>query len=123
MLFIGMTIAATAGLGILVVGFLYLAIPGAMAANFGLPIVPHPEATPWLRLKGVRDVATGVAAFVLILVADPQILAAVLLAFAIVPLGDAATILIAKGSRSAALLIHGTTAVLMLLGAGALLMA
>lgn len=40
MLIAGTTIAALAGLGILAIGVLYLAIPQAMAANFGLPIVP-----------------------------------------------------------------------------------
>lgn len=123
MLIIGVTIATIAGSGILAVGVLYLAIPRTMAANFGLPVVPGAHATPWLRLKGIRDLATGIAAFVLLLAAEPHVLAGALLAFAIVPVGDAMTILGAGGSRQAALFIHGSTASLMLVGAGALLLA
>ncbi len=122
MLITGMTIAALAGLAILAVGVLYLVIPHAMAASFGLPNVPAPDATPWLRLKGIRDLATGVTAFVLLVFAERPVLAAALLAFTIVPLGDAMTILGAGGSRQAALSIHGSTAALMLIGAGALLL-
>lgn len=123
MLIIGVAVATIAGLGILVIGVLYLAIPQTMAANFGLPIVPDAQATPWLRLKGIRDIATGIAAFVVLLNAEPYVLAGTLLAFAIVPLGDAMTILVARGSRHAAVFIHGSTAVLMFVGAGALLLA
>lgn len=119
----GMAITALAGLGILAIGVLYLAIPQAMAVNFGLPVVPDPDATPWLRLKGIRDLATGIVAFVLLLTAERHVLAGCLLAFTIVPLGDALTILGARGSRPVALLIHGSTAALMLAGAGALLLA
>lgn len=120
MLITGMAIAALAGLGIFAVGVLYLAVPQTIAASFGLPILPEPEATPWLRLKGIRDLATGVAAFALLFSAERHVLAIALLAFAIVPFGDAMTILSARGSRQAALLIHGTTVTLMLIGAGAL---
>lgn len=120
MLIAGTAITVVAGLGILAVGVFYLVIPQTMAANFGLPIVPGPDATPWLRLKGIRDLATGIVAFVLLLTADPHVLAGCLLAFTIVPLGDALTILGARGSRQAAWLVHGSTAALMILGAGAL---
>lgn len=54
--------------------------------------------------------------------AEPHVLAGALLAFTIVPLGDALTILGARGSRQVALLIHGSTAALMLAGAGAWLL-
>jgi len=33
-----------------------------IAATFGLPSLPTVDATPWLRLKGVRDLTTGAVA-------------------------------------------------------------
>ncbi|OAV52982.1 hypothetical protein A6F49_00840 [Enteractinococcus helveticum] len=55
----GYVIAAKAGLGILIVGILYLDIPRQMARNFGFNEVPGANSIPWLRLKGIRDFATG----------------------------------------------------------------
>ncbi|MPV35761.1 DUF4267 domain-containing protein [Georgenia subflava] len=119
----GMAIAGLAGVGILIVGLCYLATPRAMAASFGLPTLPEADATPWLRLKGIRDLTTGVVALVLLVLADPHVLAWAVIAFALIPLGDAVTVLRAGGSRAAALGIHGTTVVVMLVGAALLLAA
>lgn len=58
----GIVIAALAGLSIAVIGILYIARPRATAEAFGLPVLPQEAATPWLRLKGVRDLATGLVA-------------------------------------------------------------
>lgn len=68
---IGLVIAALAGLMIAVIGVLFLARPRAIATTFGLPTLPLENATPWLRLKGIRDLTTGVAAVALLLLA-PQ---------------------------------------------------
>lgn len=117
MLEAGMAITGLAGLGILVIGTLYLVTPRGMAANFGLPSVPEPQGTPWLRVKGIRDSATGVAAFVLLLTASPHTIALALVAFCIIPAGDALIIVLSGGSRRTAWAIHGSTAALMLVGA------
>ncbi len=114
MLIAGMALTALAGTGILVVGILYLTIPRAMALNFGLPSIPPLEATEWLRLKGIRDLTTGIVAGVLIFTAPALVLGWVVAAFALIPLGDAFTILRANGSRKAAFGIHGATAAGML---------
>lgn len=119
----GMTITALAGLGILTIGILYLTIPRTMAGSFGLPSVPDANATPWLRLKGIRDLATGIVAIILLLTAPTNVLAWTVAAFAIIPAGDAVTILRAGGSRRAAIGIHGVTAALMFAGAAALFIA
>ena|SRR5690625_1446966 len=112
----GLMLAALAGLAITAVGILYLVMPRMMAATFGLPVVPHEEATPWLRLKGIRDLATGVVAGTLILAASPTVVGWALLAFTLVPVGDAATVVASRGSAGAAWGIHGTTAAFMLVG-------
>lgn len=117
----GTAIATVAGAGIFVVGALYLLMPRRMAGNFGLPVVPQEDATEWLRLKGIRDLATGIVAGVLILSAAPQVLGAAMAAFAVIPIGDATTIVRAGGSRAAALGIHGATAIVMLAGSVLLL--
>ena len=117
----GLVLAALAGLAITTVGILYLVKPRMMAATFGLPVVPHEEATPWLRLKGIRDLVTGVVAGTLLLAAPPTVVGWVLLAFTLVPVGDAATVLASRGSAGTAWGIHGTTALVMLIGVALLL--
>ena len=119
---IGLTITAISGLAIAAIGILYLVRPRAIAATFGLSVIPSEQATPWLRLKGVRDLAIGVVAGVLLLTAPPTVIGWILLAFALIPLGDAATVLASQGKPGAAWGIHGTTCVFMLLG-GVLLVA
>lgn len=112
----GTTIAILGGAGIAVIGMLYLLRPRAMATSFGLPTIPPAEATAWLRLKGIRDLASGVVAAVLLIWASPEVLGIALLAFAIVPSGDALTVLRARGNITAALGVHGATAAVMVLG-------
>ena len=114
---VGLGIAAASGLAIAVIGVLYLARPHMIAAAFGLPSVPSERNTPWLRLKGIRDLAAGVVAAVLLIAATPEVVGWVLIAFALIPSGDMATVLAAKGRASAAWGIHGATALVLLVGA------
>ncbi|MGL3150604.1 DUF4267 domain-containing protein [Microbacterium sp. A82] len=120
---LGLVIAALAGLAIAAIGVLYLMRPRMMATVFGLPALPHEGATPWLRIKGIRDLTTGVVVGVLILLAPSTVIGWTLLAFAIIPVGDAVTILAARGDVKAAWRIHGTTAAVMIVGAILLLSA
>lgn len=119
----GLVIAGLAGLAITVIGLLYLMRPRVMAASFGLAVLPHEEATPWLRVKGVRDLTCGLVAGILLLVAPTAVIGWVLLAFALIPLGDATTVLTARGDAKAAWGIHGATAAIMIVGALLLLSA
>ncbi|WP_120005122.1 DUF4267 domain-containing protein [Nesterenkonia muleiensis] len=117
----GLIIAAAAGAAIFIVGLCYLTIPRAMVASFGFTALPEDQATPWLRVKGVRDAVTGVVAAVLLVTASSAVIGWCVLAFTLIPVGDAAIVLSAKGRPSAAWGIHGSTAALMLVGAGLLL--
>lgn len=117
----GLIIAAAAGAAIFVVGLFYLFTPRVMAASFGLTELPQSAAGQWLRVKGVRDAVTGVVAAVLLITAEPAVVAWCVLAFTLIPLGDACLVLGSRGSRAAAWGIHGGTAVLMLLSAGLIL--
>lgn len=112
----GLAITALSGAAIAVIGILYLVRPRDIAATFGLPDLPTEQATPWLRIKGVRDLVAGLVAIVLLLTAPPTVTGWVLLAFTLIPLGDAATVLASRGNPVTAWGIHGTTSALMLLG-------
>lgn len=113
----GVVIAGLSGAAIAVIGLCYLVSPRGIATSFGLRAVPHIEATPWLRVKGVRDVVAGLVAAVLLITAAPATIGWALLAFALIPIGDGAVVLGARGRSAAAWGVHGTTALVMVVGA------
>ncbi|USI74967.1 DUF4267 domain-containing protein [Sphingomonas morindae] len=111
-------VALVAALMIIVIGILYLATPRSAARSFGLPLPePGPHIPWWLRLKGVRDCASGLAVLALLAAAPSTQLGLVLLIFALIPIGDMTVILAARGSRAHAFGMHGATALLMLAAA------
>jgi hypothetical protein len=104
--------------GIIVIGVIYLFNPRAAAQGFGLP---PPESgahtTWWLRLKGVRDIVSGLVLLAMMMWSDPHSVGIVLLVQALIPLGDMTLVLGAKGSRGHAFGVHGVTAALMVAAA------
>lgn len=116
-------VALLAAAGIIGIGTMYLARPRTMTHNFGLPL---PEAgnntTWWLRLKGSRDIVSGLVVLAMMFWGTPVLLGIVLLIEAIIPTSDMSTILAAKGSTATALGVHGLTAALMIAGAVPLLL-
>ncbi|ASG24870.1 DUF4267 domain-containing protein [Nitrospirillum viridazoti] len=115
-------VALLAAFGIIVIGGLYLFSPRSATLSFGLPL-PGEGANIawWLRLKGVRDVASGLVVLALMVWGGPQTVGIALLVEAMIPLGDMSLILAAKGSTGRAFGIHGVTAALMVLAAVPLL--
>jgi hypothetical protein len=113
-----MTVALLAAIGIIAIGIMYLARPRLATQSFGLP---PPEAGAniawWLRLKGVRDIVSGVVVLGLLMWGGPRMAGIALLIEALIPLGDMSLILAAKGSTPRALGMHGFTAALMTLAA------
>jgi hypothetical protein len=111
-------VAVLAALGIIIIGLMYLTNPRVATHSFGLPL---PEAGTnvawWLRLKGVRDVVSGLVVLALMVWGEPHVVGIVLLIEAMIPAGDMALILAARGSTSRALGIHGATASLMIVAA------
>ena len=109
-------VAMLAALAIIGIGVGYLVRPEMMAPSFGLPL---PEGGPntawWLRLKGTRDVVSGILVLVFTAAGEDRDLGLVVLIAALIPLGDMATVLAAKGRTSTALSVHGLTATLMIL--------
>jgi uncharacterized membrane protein len=112
---IPLSLAALLAAAIIVIGFFYLVSPERMTGSFGLKLpAPDADTRAWLRLKGIRDAGCGLAVLILMLTADRRSLGIVLLALAIIPLGDMSIILGSGGSKSKAFSIHGLTCAVML---------
>ena len=110
-------------LAIIAIGTQYLARPMTATRSFGLPLPENgANVAWWLRLKGVRDIASGLAVLAFMVWGTPLGAGIVLLVLAFVPVGDMLVILGAKGSTKAAFGMHGATAVLMVFTAASLMM-
>ena len=112
---IPLSLAALIALGIIVIGCFYLVIPERVSGSFGLrPPAPDADTLAWLRLKGIRDVASGLVVLTMMLMANSRSVAIVLLVFAIIPLGDMSNILGSGGSKLKAFSVHGVSCAVML---------
>ena len=111
-------VASLAAIGIILLGGMYLFNPRAATQSFGLPL---PEAGAnvawWLRLKGVRDIVSGVVLLALVIWGVPRLTGIVMLIQAMIPAGDMTLVLASKGSTKTAFGVHGLTAALMILAA------
>jgi hypothetical protein len=103
-------------LAIIAIGTSYIASPATATRSFGLPL-PEIGANTlwWLRLKGVRDIVTGLLVLTFVVWGLKREVGIVLLVAAIIPVGDMLLILAAKGSTKSAFGMHGLTAVTMVL--------
>ena len=111
-------LALLLALAIIAIGASYVASPTTATRSFGLPLPENgPNIAWWLRLKGVRDIVAGLAVLAFMAWGGPRDVGIVLLAFAIIPVGDMLVILVAKGSAKSAFGMHGLTAALMVLAA------
>jgi hypothetical protein len=110
-----LSLAVLMAVAILVIGGFYLFSPERMTGSFGLkPPAADADTRAWLRLKGVRDIASGLVVLVLMLTTGARSLGIALLVLAVTPLGDMSVILRSGGSKWAAFSIHGVTCVAML---------
>jgi hypothetical protein len=112
---IALVLAAFLAAGIVVIGCLYLASPERVSGSFGLkPPASDADTRAWLRLKGVRDVVSGLVVLAMMLAVDSRSVGVALLVEALVPFGDMSVILGSGGAKSKALSIHGVTCAVML---------
>jgi hypothetical protein len=112
---IPLILAALIAVGIIVIGRIYLVSPERIAGSFGLkPPASDANTRAWLRPKGIRDFASGLVVFTMMLTADRRLVGVVQLIYAIIPLGDMSIVLGSGGSRSRAISIHGVTCAVML---------
>jgi len=118
------SLSALVGVGIIVIGARFLLAPRAAAAGYGLPAAPEPgSAGPYLAVKGVRDITSGLFVFILIAARDPHVLGWLMLAATLIPIGDSVIVIRHHGSKATAYAVHGATAAVMLATAGLLLAA
>jgi hypothetical protein len=112
---IPLSLAVLISVGIIVIGFFYITSPQRILGGFGLnPPASDPDTLAWLHLKGIRDVASGLAVLTLLLTTDSRTVGIVLLVFAIIPLGDMANVLMSAGRKATAFSVHGVTCAVML---------
>jgi hypothetical protein len=111
-------VALLVAVGIIAIGVMYLSRPQAMTQSFGLPL-PEDGANVawWLRLKGSRDIVSGLIVLAAMVWGSSLIVGTVLLIEALIPVGDMSLILAARGSTKRAFGIHGVTAALMIMAA------
>ncbi len=112
---IALSVAALIAAGIIFIGSTYLVSPERITGSFGLKL-PATDANTraWLRLKGIRDIGSGLLVLVLMMAASRRSLGITLLSLAIIPLGDMSIILASGGSKSKAFSVHGLTCLVML---------
>jgi hypothetical protein len=116
-------VALLAAIGIIGIGLMYLLQPRVMTPNFGLPLPEEGcNIVWWLRLKGSRDIASGLVVLALMIWGSHTLLGIILLIEAIIPTADMSLIVAAKGSAKTAFGVHGLTAALMILAAIPLLL-
>lgn len=110
-------------LAIIAIGTQYVVSPITATRSFGLPL-PEDGANIawWLRLKGVRDIVSGLTVLAFMAWGGPRAVGLILAVEAIIPVGDMLLILAAKGSAKSAFGMHGLTAVVMVLTAIPLMM-
>jgi hypothetical protein len=115
---IGYGLSGVLGAGIILVGARFLVAPRVAAAGYG---ITTEQDDPYLAAKGVRDIASGVAAFALLAAGKPHVLGRYLAAASIIPIGDAIIVLRNNGRKATAYGVHDVTAAVML-GTAALLL-
>jgi hypothetical protein len=114
-------LAALGGAFILYIGLSYLIAPQSTASGFGLPTWPRHDGSAFLAVKGVRDLASGLVVFALLLTGHRKALGWAMAAMTCVPLGDMVIVLSEGGSAGTAYGVHGCTAAAVALTAGLLL--
>jgi len=109
------SLAGLLAVAIIVIGCFYVISPERMTGSFGLkPPAPDADTRASLRLKGIRDIVSGLVVLTLMLTTDTRTVGIALLVEALVPLGDMSNVLGSGGSKSTAFSVHGVTCAVML---------
>jgi hypothetical protein len=118
---IGFYLSGVIAVGIIFIGCRFLLAPATAAAAYGVPAGAEPHSRAYLSAKGVRDIASGLFAAMLIAYGSPHALGWFMLIATLIPIVDAVIVLHQGGSRIIAFGVHGGTAVAMLIISGLLL--
>ena len=113
---VSLILTALIAAGIIVIGCFYVLRPERISGTFGLkPPASDADTLAWLRLKGIRDMASGLVLLTLMLTTDNRTAGIALLGFASIPFGDMSNILVSGGRKAIAFSVHGVTCAVMLL--------
>ena len=113
-----LTIAVLVSVALLLIGAVYVVSPARILGSFGLkPPAQDRDTLAWLRLKGIRDIASALTVLVLILTTDHRTIGIVLLTLAIIPFGDMSNVALAGGRKMTAFFVHGVTCAAMICAA------
>ena len=118
---IGFFLSSVIAAGIIFIGGRFLLAPSLAAAGYGVPADTEPQSRAYLFAKGIRDIASGLFAAILIAYGSAHPLGWFMLAATIIPISDAAIVLHHRGSRAVTFGVHGSTAAAMLIISGLLL--
>jgi hypothetical protein len=105
---VALVVTGVIGVGIILIGVRFLLDPAAAGAGFGVPAPPADD--PFLAVKGVRDIGSGLILLTVLAMRLPRVLGWVTLAASFIPIGDALIVLAHGGPAYAAYGIHGATA-------------
>ena len=110
-----LSLAALVAAAIIVIGSFYILAPERVTGSFGLKLpAPDADTRAWLRLKGIRDIVSGLVILTLMLTTDTRTVGIALLVEALIPFGDMSNVLASGGSKSAAFSVHGATCAVMI---------
>lgn len=110
-----LALAVLVSVAIIAIGCFYIAFPTAIVGGFGLePPRLDSNTRAWLRTKGVRDIASGVAVLVALFTTDHRTVGILVLILSLIPLGDMLNVLASGGKKVTAFTVHGVTCLVML---------
>ena len=118
---IGFYLSGVIAVGIVFIGCRFLLAPSSAATAYGVPAGAEPHSRAYLSAKGIRDIASGLFAAMLIAFGSAHALGWFMLIASIIPLSDAVIVLHHGGSRTIAFGVHRGTAVAILIISGLLL--
>jgi hypothetical protein len=104
--------AMLVALGIIFVGIRFIAIPQTAAQAFGIPFSSTQDLV-FGRIKGIRDIFSGIVLLPLLLLRMRTATAYVFTAAIIIPATDCLLVLLTNGLDVPHMLIHGLTAAFM----------
>jgi Domain of unknown function (DUF4267) len=112
---IGYPPAGLTAVGIIFIGTRFLLAPSTAAAGFGIAAWRDGgKGDPYLSVKGVRDIASGLIAVILLAARMPHVPGRFELAASTIPIGDAIIVLRSNGPKATVYGVHGATAVVLL---------
>ena len=119
---IGFYLSGAIAFAIVVIGARFFVAPRAAAAGYGVTMGQEKACDAFLSVKGVRDIVSGLFTVIVIVDRSAQLLGWFMLVATIIPITDTAIVLRHGGTKATAFGIHGSTALLMLITSGLLLL-